>query len=66
MAAFRNVMKVVRDDGVIDVVPDTPRDRIEQRITFGQVLNYRLKFGQLASYIYVPAELVLLHLQLFV
>ena len=25
MAAFRNVMKVVRDDGVIDVVPDTPR-----------------------------------------
>ena len=25
MAAFRNVMKVVRDDGVIDVVPATPR-----------------------------------------
>jgi hypothetical protein len=25
MAAFRNVMKVVRDDGLIDVVPDTPR-----------------------------------------
>jgi len=25
MAAFRNVMKVVRDDGLVDVVPDTPR-----------------------------------------
>lgn len=25
MAAFRNVMKVVRDDGLIDTVPDTPR-----------------------------------------
>jgi hypothetical protein len=25
MAAFRNVMKVVRDDGLIDVVPNTPR-----------------------------------------
>jgi hypothetical protein len=25
MAAFRNVMKVVCDDGLIDVVPDTPR-----------------------------------------
>jgi hypothetical protein len=25
MASFRNVMKVVRDDGLIDVVPDTPR-----------------------------------------
>jgi hypothetical protein len=25
MAAFRNVMKVARDDGVIDVVPSTPR-----------------------------------------
>ena len=50
-------MKVVRDDGVIDVVPDTPRDRIEQRITFGQVLNYRLKFGQLASCIYILLNL---------
>ena len=26
-ATFRNVMKVARDDGVIDVVPDTPRTR---------------------------------------
>ena len=26
-AAFRNVMKVARDDGVIDRVPDTPRSR---------------------------------------
>src|SRR5579863_1536739 len=26
-AAFRNVMKVARDEGVIDRVPDTPRSR---------------------------------------
>jgi hypothetical protein len=27
MAAFRNVLKIARDEGVIDVVPDTPRAR---------------------------------------
>lgn len=27
MAAFRNVLKVARDEGVIDVLPDTPRAR---------------------------------------
>ena len=25
MAAFRNVLKVARDEGVIDIVPSTPR-----------------------------------------
>jgi hypothetical protein len=29
MAAFRNVMKVAREDGTIDTVPDTPRARQE-------------------------------------
>ena len=27
MATFRNVLKVARDDGLIDVVPATPRQR---------------------------------------
>ena len=32
MAACRNVMKVVRDDGLIDVVPDTPRVTVRDNL----------------------------------